>query len=39
MSMPQVGFEPMMPAFKQAKIVYALDLAATVTGFGESMSL
>jgi hypothetical protein len=29
-SMPQVGFEPMIPAFEQAKTVHALDRAATV---------
>jgi hypothetical protein len=30
--MPRVGFEPTIPAFEQAKIVNALDLAATVIG-------
>jgi hypothetical protein len=30
--MPYVGFEPMIPASCRAKIVYALDRAATVTG-------
>jgi hypothetical protein len=27
-----VGFEPTIPAFERAKIVHALDNAATVTG-------
>jgi hypothetical protein len=31
-SMPQVGFEPTVPVFERAKIVHALDLAATVIG-------
>jgi hypothetical protein len=31
--MPWVGFEPMIPASKQAKIVHALDSMATVTGY------
>jgi hypothetical protein len=31
-SMPWVGFEPTIPAFKQTKTVHALDRAATVTG-------
>jgi hypothetical protein len=31
--MPQVGFEPMIPVFEQAKIVHALDRAAMVIGF------
>jgi hypothetical protein len=31
-SMPRVGFEPTIPAFERAKIVHALDLAATVIG-------
>jgi hypothetical protein len=31
-SMPWVGFEPMIPAFKRAKTVHALDCAATVIG-------
>jgi hypothetical protein len=31
-SMPLVGFEPMIPAFKLAKTVYALGRAATVIG-------
>jgi hypothetical protein len=30
--MPQVGFEPTIPVFERAKIVYALDSAATVIG-------
>jgi hypothetical protein len=30
--MPQVGFEPMIPVFEQAKTVHALDRATTVTG-------
>jgi hypothetical protein len=29
-SMPRVGFEPTTPAFEWAKIVHALELAATV---------
>jgi hypothetical protein len=28
--MPQVEFEPTIPAFERAKTVHALDLAATV---------
>jgi hypothetical protein len=28
--MPWVGFEPMIPAFEQAKTVHALNRAATV---------
>jgi hypothetical protein len=31
-SMPRVEFEPTIPAFERAKIVYALDRAATVIG-------
>jgi hypothetical protein len=31
-SMPQVAFEPMIPAFERAKTVHALDCAATVIG-------
>jgi hypothetical protein len=31
--MPWVGFEPTIPASKQAKTVHALDRSATVTGF------
>jgi hypothetical protein len=31
-SMPQVGFEPMIPVFERAKTVHALDRAATVIG-------
>jgi hypothetical protein len=30
--MPQVAFEPMIPAFQQAKTVHALDRAANVIG-------
>jgi hypothetical protein len=30
--MSRVGFEPMTPVFQRAKMVYALDLAATVIG-------
>jgi hypothetical protein len=30
--MPQVGFEPTILVFGQAKTVHALDCAATVTG-------
>jgi hypothetical protein len=30
--MPSVGFEPMIPASNQAKVVHALDRSATVTG-------
>jgi hypothetical protein len=30
--MPQVGFEPIITAFKRAKRVHALDRAATVIG-------
>jgi hypothetical protein len=30
--MPQVGFEPTIPIFEQAKTVYTLDRAATVIG-------
>jgi hypothetical protein len=33
-SMPQVGFEPTIPAFERAKTVHALDRAANVIGFG-----
>jgi hypothetical protein len=33
--MPQVGFEPMIPVFERAKIVHALDRAATVIGKGK----
>jgi hypothetical protein len=29
--MPRVGFEPTIPVFERAKIVHALDRAATVT--------
>jgi hypothetical protein len=32
-SMPQVGFEPMIPVFKRAKTVHALDRAATMIGY------
>jgi hypothetical protein len=31
-STPRVGFEPMIPVFKWAKTVHALDRAATVIG-------
>jgi hypothetical protein len=31
--MPLAGFEPTIPVFKREKTFYALDLAATVTGF------
>jgi hypothetical protein len=31
-SMPWVGFEPTIPAFKRAKTVHALDCAATLIG-------
>jgi hypothetical protein len=31
-SIPQVGFEPMIPVFKRAKTVHALNSAATVIG-------
>jgi hypothetical protein len=34
--MPQVGFEPTTPVFKQTKTVHALDRAATVIGTLES---
>jgi hypothetical protein len=30
--MPQVGFEPTIPVFERAKMVYALDRAANVIG-------
>jgi hypothetical protein len=30
--MPQVGFEPTIPAFERAKTVHASDRAATVIG-------
>jgi hypothetical protein len=30
--MPQVGFEPTIPAFERAKAVHALDRATTVIG-------
>jgi hypothetical protein len=30
--MPQVGFEPTIPVFERAKIVHALNGAATVIG-------
>jgi hypothetical protein len=30
--MPQVGFEPMIPVFRRAKTVHALDRATTVIG-------
>jgi hypothetical protein len=31
-SMPQVGFEPVIPVFERVKTVHALDRAATVFG-------
>jgi hypothetical protein len=31
-SMPRMGFEPTIPAFERAKMVHALDRAATVIG-------
>jgi hypothetical protein len=31
-SMPQVGFDPMITVFERAKIIHALDRAATVIG-------
>jgi hypothetical protein len=31
--MPRVGFEPTIPVFEGAKMVHALDRAATVLGF------
>jgi hypothetical protein len=31
--MPEVGFEPTVPASAREKTVYALDRSATVTGF------
>jgi hypothetical protein len=34
-SMPRVGFEPTIPAFVRAKMVHALDRAATVIGEGK----
>jgi hypothetical protein len=34
--MPLMGFEAMIPVFKQAKTFHALDRAATVTGTGVS---
>jgi hypothetical protein len=30
--MPQVGFEPTIPVFEQAKAVHTVDRAATVIG-------
>jgi hypothetical protein len=30
--MPQLGFEPTIPMFEQAKMVYALDRAANMVG-------
>jgi hypothetical protein len=32
-SMPQVGFEPMIPVFEWVKTVHALDCAATAIGY------
>jgi hypothetical protein len=37
--MPQVGFEPTIPAFERAKIVHALDCAATVIGYSATYDL
>jgi hypothetical protein len=37
--MPRVGFEPRISASKQAKIVHALDRAATVTSYRGSFTL
>jgi hypothetical protein len=34
-SMPLVGFEPATPVFERAKVVHALDRAATVIGNGK----
>jgi hypothetical protein len=34
-SMPRVGFEPMIPAFEREKTVHALDCAATLIGFSK----
>jgi hypothetical protein len=31
--MPQVGFEPTIPAFERAKTVHALDFMATVIAY------
>jgi hypothetical protein len=38
-SMSQVGVEPMMPASLRAKIVHALDRAATVIGISDYTAL
>jgi hypothetical protein len=35
--MPRVGFEPMIPAFEREKTVQALDRAANVTGYRDSI--
>jgi hypothetical protein len=32
--MPRVGFEPTVPGFERAKMVHALDRAATAIGGG-----
>jgi hypothetical protein len=37
-SVPWMGFKPTIPASKQAKTIYALDLAATVTGRKDNYS-
>jgi hypothetical protein len=38
-SMPWVGFEPTIPAFKRAKTIHALDCVATVIGLKKNTSL
>jgi hypothetical protein len=38
-SMPQVGFESMIPEFERASIFHALDGAATATGVKLSLCL
>jgi hypothetical protein len=35
--MPQVGFEPTIPAFERAKTVHTLDRAATVIGLNKKI--
>jgi hypothetical protein len=37
-SVPWVGFEPTIPVFERAKIVHALDRAATVIGYRGSIT-
>jgi hypothetical protein len=37
--MPQVGFEPIVPAFERAKTVHALDGAANVIMWSAPLSL